>query len=225
MARGQASEEVEAGVEGYARGRVPRQVRERQVLALAEELFLERGYQGASMEELARRAGVSKPIVYDLVGSKEQLFDTCVARAAEDLEGAVVEAVAAASGIRAQVRAGGLAFFRFVADRQRVWEVLLSGGAAPFAQGVQDIRERQGRLVAALVTARAVELARPVDPVRIEAAAACINGAFEGLAGWWQAHPEREPEELADWVADLVVPGLEQVDPPPSPARPRGRPR
>lgn len=69
-------------VEGYARGRVPRDVRERQIVALAEALFLERGYQGASMEELARRAGVSKPIVYDLVGSKEQLFDACVARAA-----------------------------------------------------------------------------------------------------------------------------------------------
>ncbi len=195
-------------VEGYARGRVPRDVRERQVLALAEELFLERGYQGASMEELARRAGVSKPIVYDLVGSKERLFDTCVVRAADELERSVVRAVAAAEGIRAQVRAGGLAFFGFVADHRRVWEVLLSGGAAPFADRVQDIRERQGRLVAGLITALAADVA--VDPVHVGAVAACINGAFEGVAGWWQAHPERTPEELADWVADLVVPGLEQ---------------
>lgn len=196
-------------VEGYARGRVPRHVRERQIVALAEALFLERGYQGASMEELARRAGVSKPVVYDLVGSKEQLFDACVARAADELERSVVDAVAGAEGIRDQVTAGGLAFFRFVAGRRRVWEVLLSGGAAPFAAGVQDIRERQGRLVAALILTRAAAAATPVDPVHVDAVAACVNGAFEALAGWWQAHPERTPEQLAGWVADLVVPGLE----------------
>jgi len=59
-------------VEDYAHGRVPRAVRERQLLELAEELFAERGYGGASMEELARRAGVTKPVVYELFGSKER---------------------------------------------------------------------------------------------------------------------------------------------------------
>lgn len=196
-------------VEAYPRGRVPREVRERQLLALAEELFLERGFQGMSMEELARRAGVSKPIVYDLLGSKERVFDLCVGRAGEELEQVVVAAVAGAGadGIRAQVRAGGLAFFRFVERRRRVWEVLLSSGAAPFAARVDAIRQRQNRLVAALIAAYAD--GPPVDEVLAAAAAAGINGAFEGMAVWWQAHPDRTPEELADWVAGLVGPGLE----------------
>jgi AcrR family transcriptional regulator len=199
---------VQQEVEGYARGRVPREVRERQVLTLAEELFLERGFQGMSMEELARRAGVSKPVVYDLFGSKERLFELCVARAGDELEVAVAEAVAGAGaeGIRAQVRAGGLAFFRFVEHRRRVWEVLLSSGAAPFAARVDDIRQRQNRLVTALIVAHARE---PVDPVQVAAAAACINGAYEGMATWWQDHPDRTPDELADWIAGLVGPGLE----------------
>ena len=197
---------VQQEVEAYARGRVPREVRERQVLALAEELFVERGFQGMSMEELARRAGVSKPIVYDLVGSKERLFELLVARAGDELEQAVVEAVAGALGIRAQVRAGGLAFFRFVEGRRRVWEVLLSSGASPFAARVDEIRQRQNRLVAALIVAQAGDR---VDPVQAAAAAACINGAYEGMATWWQDHPERAAEELADWVAGLMGPGLE----------------
>jgi AcrR family transcriptional regulator len=217
---------AELEVEGYPRGRVPREVRERQVLGLAEQLFLERGFAGTSMEELARRAGVSKPVVYDLVGSKERLFDLCVARAADELERAVVEAVAdaGASGIRAQVRAGGLAFFRFVDARRRVWEVLLSAGArgAPQSGGfearVDDIRQRQNQLVAALIVANTAGSA-VVDPVVAAAAAACINGAFEGIATWWQAHPERSAEELADWVADLVGPGLELAAARPVPTR------
>lgn len=201
---------VEQEVEGYARGRVPREVRERQVLALAEVLFLERGFSGTSMEELARRAGVSKPVVYDLVGTKEHLFELCVARAGDELERAVVEAVAATAtgGIRAQVRAGGLAFFRFVEGRRRLWEVLLSSGASPFVARVDDIRQRQNRLVAALIVAAAGD---PVDPVHAAAAASCINGAFEGMATWWQDHPDRSAEELAGWVADLMGPGLERA--------------
>lgn len=199
---------IQQEVEGYARGRVPREVRERQVVSLAEELFLERGFQGTSMEELARRAGVSKPVVYDLAGSKEQLFELCVTRAGDELERAVVEAVAAsgAEGIRAQVRAGGLAFFRFVEGRRRVWEVLLSSGASSFVAGVDGIRQRQNRLVAALIVGHGGDV---VDPVQAAAAASCINGAFEGMATWWQGHPERTAEELADWVAGLMGPGLE----------------
>ena len=62
-------------VEGFQHGRVPRPVRERQLLELAEALFAERGYAGASMDELARRAGVTKPVVYELFGSKDGLFE------------------------------------------------------------------------------------------------------------------------------------------------------
>ena len=52
---------------GFEHGRVPRAVRGRQLLELAAELFAERGYGGASMDELARRAGVTKPVVYELL--------------------------------------------------------------------------------------------------------------------------------------------------------------
>ena len=72
-------------IEDFQHGRVPRRVRERQLVELAEELFAERGYQGASMEELARRAGVTKPIVYELFGNKDGLFRACLQRSADQL--------------------------------------------------------------------------------------------------------------------------------------------
>jgi hypothetical protein len=50
---------IRSQVNGYNHGRVPRPVRERQLLDLAEQLFIDRGYEGASIEELARAAGVS----------------------------------------------------------------------------------------------------------------------------------------------------------------------
>nr|MDQ3757602.1 TetR/AcrR family transcriptional regulator [Actinomycetota bacterium] len=111
----------------FRHGRVPREVRRRQMLDLAEELFAERGYTAASMDELARRAGVSKPVVYDVFGSKEQVFRACMTRLADELAAGVQEAVAGAGDQRGRLRAGALAWFRFVADHRRTWEALLAG--------------------------------------------------------------------------------------------------
>ena len=112
--RSGVSETVErattADVASYRRGRVPRQVRLAHVLGLAEELFAERGYSAASMDELARRADVSKPMVYDLVGSKEALFRVCVDRSAEQLAARIVAAVRAEDALRARLLAGSARF-------------------------------------------------------------------------------------------------------------------
>ncbi len=67
-------------IEDFKHGRVPRDVRRRQLVELAEELFAERGYAGASMEELCRRAGVTKPVVYDLFGSLADLLEALLER-------------------------------------------------------------------------------------------------------------------------------------------------
>src|SRR3954451_4582020 len=82
-------------VTDYPHGRVPRAVRARQLVELAEELFAERGYAGASMDELCRRAGVTKPIVYDLFESKEGLFRACLARAVDRMADSIAAAVRA----------------------------------------------------------------------------------------------------------------------------------
>src|SRR5437016_2404433 len=95
-------------VAAYPRGRVPREVRRRQVIALSTELFAERGYDGASMDELARRAGVSKPVVYDLVGSKEELFRDLMSVEAEDLARRISEAVEREPVHEERLRAGAL---------------------------------------------------------------------------------------------------------------------
>ena len=53
--------------------RVPRATREQEMLDVAERVFAELGYDGASMDEIARGAGISKPMVYSYFGSKEGL--------------------------------------------------------------------------------------------------------------------------------------------------------
>jgi AcrR family transcriptional regulator len=190
-------------VEGYVHGRVPRAVRERQVLELAEALFAERGYAGSSMEELARRAGVTKPVVYELFGSKEGLFGACVDRSIERLAADIAEAVRAETEPEARLRAGGLAFLRFAAGNRVAWDLMSMGGR--FAAQAQRVRAGQAELIRVLMA----EMARPeVDERELEAAAHAVNAAYEGVAHWMWDHPEIPIEQLAEWIVELLLPGL-----------------
>jgi AcrR family transcriptional regulator len=195
--------EVEDGrIEDFRHGRVPRAVRERQIIELAEDLFSERGYQGASMDALARRAGVTKPVVYELFGSKDGLFRACLERSAERLATVVAEAVRAEEDPEKKVRAGGLAFLRFASDHRVAWELMMEGRFSDAAAGV---RRRQAALVLELLS----ELVPAgVDRRELEVAAHAVNSAYEGVAHWMWEHPDVPLEQLADWTVELLLPGL-----------------
>src|SRR6266545_370487 len=61
------------------RRRMSRADRERQMLAVAEQVFAERGYRAASMDDIAERVGVSKPMLYEYFGSKDGLMRATIA--------------------------------------------------------------------------------------------------------------------------------------------------
>jgi AcrR family transcriptional regulator len=181
---------------------VPRAVRERQLVELAEALFSERGYQGASMDELARRAGVTKPVVYELFGSKDGLFRACLERSAERLASLVADAVRAEEDPEAKLRAGGLAFLRFAANHRVAWQLMMEGR---FSDAATAVRRRQAALVFELLT----EMSRAgADRRELEVAAHAINSAYEGVAHWMWEHPDVPLGQLADWTVELLLPGL-----------------
>src|SRR5712692_1952318 len=100
------------------------------VLDAAFELFLEHGYDGTSMEAVARAAGVSKPVVYDCFASKEELFTALLRRE----ETRVLGQIAAALPRRADGDDAGLvlgdaltAFLRAVADSPQAYRVIFLG--------------------------------------------------------------------------------------------------
>jgi AcrR family transcriptional regulator len=192
----------DARIEDFRHGRVPRAVRERQLIELAEELFSERGYQGASMDELARRAGVTKPVVYELFGSKDGLFRACLERSAERLATRIADAVRAETDPEARLRAGGLAFLRFAADHRVAWELMMEGR---FSDAATAVRRRQAALVHELLREMAPA---GIDQDELEVAAHAINSAYEGVAHWMWEHPDVPLEQLADWTVELLLPGL-----------------
>ncbi|MGH2715756.1 MAG: TetR/AcrR family transcriptional regulator [Thermoleophilaceae bacterium] len=209
--------ETAAHIEHFKHGRVPRAVRERQLVELAEALFAERGYAGTSMEELARQAGVTKPVVYELFQSKDGLFRACVDRAIERMAVSIVGAFRSETEPEARLRAGGMAFLCFARDNRVAWDLMGMQGpsrkhsARPSARGLalldqaQTVRRSQAELIRTLMAEIAPE---GTDPLELEAVAFAVNSAYEGAAHWMWEHPDVPVEEVADWIVALLLPGL-----------------
>ena len=58
----------------HAGNRLPKPARRRQLLAAAQEVFVAQGYHAAAMDEIAERAGVSKPVLYQHFPGKQELY-------------------------------------------------------------------------------------------------------------------------------------------------------
>ncbi len=194
--------EAAARIEDFRHGRVPRPVRERQLVELGEQLFAERGFAKASMDELARRAGVTKPVIYELFQSKEGLFRACLEGLALRLAQQIAEAARAEHDPEARVRAGGLAFLRFASENRVAYELLYEGR---FSDAAVSVRRRQAALILELMREMAPA---DVDPRELEVAAHAVNSAYEGVAHWMWHHPDVPVERLADWTVELLLPGL-----------------
>ncbi|MCP2164939.1 transcriptional regulator, TetR family [Goodfellowiella coeruleoviolacea] len=174
------------------------------MLAVAEQVFAEHGYLAASMDEIAERVGVSKPMLYEYFGSKEGLFVGCIERARAQLLAATERAVAGAATPADALRRGLVAFFRFVAEHRRYWRLIRQEAALTppaAAAAVEQIRQQQSAFTAAMLTALA-------DVDLTEASAEILVGACERLALWVEHRPEITPEQAAELVMAVVWTGL-----------------
>ena len=154
------------------------------------------------MDELARRAGVTKPVIYELFQSKEGLFRACLEALALRLAEQIADAARAEDEPEARLRAGGLAFLRFASENRVAYELLYEGR---FSDAAVSVRRRQAALILELMR----EIAPAgVDARELEVAAHAVNSAYEGVAHWMWEHPDVPIERIADWIADLLIPGL-----------------
>lgn len=169
------------------------------------------------MDELAARAGVSKPVIYDQFGSKEGLLVAVIEAMGIELADAVRTAVADRTDPEDLLRSGSLAFFRFVRERRGTFQMAFGAvrtidpSADAVTAKIAEIRARQDGLVEAAIAATARSLGGEPDPLELGAITRGLNGVYEGMVDWWAEHPDIEPEQLTDWVVALVLPGLERM--------------
>jgi AcrR family transcriptional regulator len=168
------------------------------MLDAAGRAFAREGFHDASMDGIARAAGISKPMLYNYFGSKDGLYVAYVQRSGRALLQKMREAAPPDVSAELRLRAGVFAFLTFVEEHGAGWAVLhhettTQGG--PIAQQVAELRDQIARMLSGLFGGR-------------DAFAHAFVGAGESLAAWWLAHPERTKEEVATLLLDIASLGL-----------------
>lgn len=200
--------------------RMPREVRERQMLDAAVAGFARHGYQAASMDDIAEAAGVSKPLVYLYLKSKEELFTACIRREGAALVEAVREGTRdGAQSADQQLWDGLCAFFAYTAAHPDGWQVLQRAGTqgVPFADEVATMRAEITELVRVLLGAAARDAGCDSEPAEREVSglAHALVGAAEALAGWANSRADDadapSAKETAATLMNFCWAGLENL--------------
>src|SRR5207247_3126255 len=94
--------------------RLPRSARRKQLLAAAQEVFVAQGYHGAAMDDIAERAGVSKPVLYQHFPGKLELYLALIDAHTDALVATIRNALAATDDNQERVHAVLAAYFDFI---------------------------------------------------------------------------------------------------------------
>ena len=108
--------------------------RRQQLIKIAKSLFAERGYDGTSIEEIAQRANVSKPVVYEHFGGKEGLYAVVVDREMSALLNGITSSL---TNNRSRVRLErvALALLTYVEERTDGFRILIRDSPAAITSG------------------------------------------------------------------------------------------
>jgi AcrR family transcriptional regulator len=191
--------------------RMPRPERERQMLEVAGKSFAARGFHAISMDEIAARAGISKPMLYHYFGSKEGLYVAYVRQQGNALLAEMRNATEPGAPPAERLWGGTLAFLGYVDEHRPGWALLYreafnQGG--PLAAEIAGLRGR----IAAIVQRLFLTVAGPGAGASSGALGYAFVGAGESVANWWLEHPDEPRERVAELLVRLAGGALPELD-------------
>ena len=199
---------------GSARKRLSAAERREVIERAATEVFAERGYHGAGMDEIARRSGVTPPVVYDHFESKLDLHRRLLERTRDELLAMWAEQLAGDEPAEQRVPRALDAWARYVEANPYAARMFFQETTGdPEARAVHERVQSQGR--AALATLLGGEPGAEgiggADAQGLEMAAEVIRAGLTGLAIWWSHHPEVPRERIVETAVNAVWIGFERV--------------
>ncbi len=168
--------------EGARPSRMPRPARRQQLLEAAQEIFVTQGYHAAAMDDIAERAGVSKPVLYQHFPSKLELYLGLLDSAAEELLARVRGAMDATTDNKLRVQNAVAAYFDFV-DQGMAFRLVFESDL----RNEPAVRERVERFSRACMEALADTIAADTGVPRAQAELLSIGliGTSEVSARYW----------------------------------------
>ena len=192
------------------RPRLAASARRAQLVDVGRLVFAQRGYEATSVEEIAERAGITKPIVYEHFGGKEGLYAVIVDREVEHIVERIVGAISSGSP-RERLERAALTFLHYVEERPEGFTMLLrdtpalkGGGEMPGL--MYDLADRVGAVFTEQF--RRAGYDRKAAPIYAHALVGMV--AFVGQ--WWtESHKPLAPEAVASHLAALAWMGLRHL--------------
>ncbi|MFY9587135.1 MAG: TetR/AcrR family transcriptional regulator [Actinomycetota bacterium] len=181
--------------------------RRAQLIEVGRAVFAERGYDGTAVEEIAERAKVSKPIVYEHFGGKEGLYAVIVDREMERVVELIAEAIGEGSP-RERLEKAALAFLTYVKDNPDGFAVL-SRDAPVTAGGMSGLLNEVADRVGKVFTAAFKEAGYDQKAAPIYAHA--LVGMVTFVGQWWTESRKPAVETVARHLAALAWMGLRHL--------------
>lgn len=186
--------------------RLPRAVREQQMLDAAVEIFSVNGYHETSMDAIAAEAQISKPMLYLYYGSKEELFGACLNRELSRFVDEVNSHIDFSAAPKELLRTAVLAFLKYIDANRASWMVLYTQATSSqaFAHTVREGRERIIELVGRLLRSGTKF---PEPDTDFELMAVALVGAGEAIASRVSTG-DADVDEAAELMINLFWLGL-----------------
>ena len=183
--------------------------RRAQLIAVGREVYAEKGYEATSVEMLAERAEVSKPILYEHFGGKEGLYAVSVDREIEHVVTLISNAISTGTA-RQRVEAAALAFLTYV-EKEPVGFAVLAHDAPSATRGtamsslLNEVAERVSKVFAGLL--KEAGYSPKVAPIYAHA----LVGMVTFVGQWWTDIRKPSVEKVASHIASLVWMGLRHL--------------
>jgi AcrR family transcriptional regulator len=182
-----------------------------QLIGVARVCFAAAGFDGTSVEEIASRAEVSKPVVYEHFGGKEGLYAVVVDREVSTLLGAIRAALSDPdAGSRRLLEQGALALLTYIESCPEGFQIIMRDsserGGSGFASILSDVIAR----VEGLLIPRFEERGYSAKPVPLLAQG--LAGLIAMTGQWWLDNPEYTKEEVTAILVNLAWNGMHNLD-------------
>lgn len=187
---------------------VPRAARERQVLAAATEEFGRHGYEATTLAAIATRVGVTKPLVHQYFGSKQDLYLACLNPVGDRLLGAIRAAMAEHDTGAPPTPLRVLhALFTELDGQREAWFVLYDPSLPPDSDAAHRAAYYRDAIddLAATGTADLLHAAGASDPLDADALKHAWRGLCTALVRWWINRPDQSPEAMTRRCARVLA--------------------
>ena len=178
----------------------------------ASEVFAERGYHGASIDEICRRSGVSAPVLYDHFASKLDLHRRLLEGTRDELLEVWRTHLAGDEPAEARIPRAIDAWAAYVQEHPYAPRMFFTETTGdPEVEAIHRAVQAQATAALGAIVGREAARAPAAPDLPAQMAAEIMRAGLAGLAIWWRDHPEVTREEVVRTALNVLWIGLERV--------------